>query len=316
MTSERGSALLTVLWLSAALSAIAFTVATTVRGETERTATDADSLRCYYLAAGAVERALLYIQWGGDFYHPPTPVLHFNFGSGDALAEIIPENSKLDINRATPTDLTNLLIAVGATPDRANLITQAILDWRNPSQGGSFTGFDQYYLSLKPSFRARHASFEEIEELLLVQGMTPELFYGHYAHDSEGRMLPVAGLKDCLSIHGNTANFNGNTIQPELMRAIGINPGAVAAITAARRAKPFESMGDLARFSDGSPGLQRLAMGVGPICTIRATARLRLDNGQYAGVQRSVSAMVRFFPIGYNPAYHVLRWYDNAWSAQ
>ncbi len=40
-----GTALLAVLWLTAALSAIAFTVASTVRAETERTATDIEALR-------------------------------------------------------------------------------------------------------------------------------------------------------------------------------------------------------------------------------------------------------------------------------
>ena len=45
-------------------------------------------------------------------------------------------------------------------------------------------GFDQYYLSLTPSFRARHASFEEIEELLVVKGMTPDLYYGTYDRDA------------------------------------------------------------------------------------------------------------------------------------
>ena len=63
MNTERGSALLAVLWLAAALSAIAFTVATTVRGETERTSTDIDSLRAYYLASGSVERGILWILW-------------------------------------------------------------------------------------------------------------------------------------------------------------------------------------------------------------------------------------------------------------
>src|SRR5467141_3136067 len=59
--SERGSALLAVLWLTAALAAISLTLATTVRGETERMATAEDGLRAYYLATGAIERAVLWI---------------------------------------------------------------------------------------------------------------------------------------------------------------------------------------------------------------------------------------------------------------
>src|SRR5438045_9068784 len=80
----RGSALLAVLWLSAALSAIAFTVANTVRSETERTSTAVDSLRAYYIATGAIERALVYVQWGGKYFMPPQPLMRFQFPSGDA----------------------------------------------------------------------------------------------------------------------------------------------------------------------------------------------------------------------------------------
>src|SRR5262249_38295552 len=86
-----GSALLAVLWLTAALSAIPFTVATNVRAETERTSTAVDALRAYYLATGAIERALLYIQWGPGTRNPdgspkyfenPMPVMRFEFPTG------------------------------------------------------------------------------------------------------------------------------------------------------------------------------------------------------------------------------------------
>ena len=83
---RRGSALLAVLWLSAALSAIAFSVANTVRAETERTSTEVDALRSYFLAVGAVDRAILWIQWGPSYRNPdgtpkyyqnPMPALQF-----------------------------------------------------------------------------------------------------------------------------------------------------------------------------------------------------------------------------------------------
>src|SRR6266571_4364792 len=90
---QRGSALLAVLWLSLALSAIAFSLASTVQGETERTATAVDGLRSYYLATGAIERAILYIQWGKSFppspdndspyYYPGRPILRMSFPTGE-----------------------------------------------------------------------------------------------------------------------------------------------------------------------------------------------------------------------------------------
>src|SRR5262249_2380979 len=62
-TGERGSALLTVLWLSAALAAIGLSLAITVRGETDRTSTTLDGMRCGYLAGAGVERASMELFW-------------------------------------------------------------------------------------------------------------------------------------------------------------------------------------------------------------------------------------------------------------
>jgi general secretion pathway protein K len=321
----RGSALLAVLWLAAALSAIAFSVANTVRAETERTSTEVDGLRAYYLASGAIDRAILYIQWGPSYRNPdgtpkyfqnPMPVLQFNFPTGAATTEIIPETSKLNVNSAPLAELRGLLLALGAQPEQADMVAQGIFDWRSPSPGGSFTQFDQYYLALVPSFRARHASFQEIEELLLIRGVTPDLFYGSYTTDPQGRLIPRAGLRDCLSVYGSAGPLDANGVQPAVMQAIGISPDVASAIANLRRATPIREMGQLSPFSSGGPGMGRLSLTPSAIVTLRATARLRLSNGQFSDLRRSVSAMVKFLGPEWNPPFHIMRWYDNASSVQ
>ena len=111
---SEGAALLMVLWLAAALSAIAFTLANTVRGEIERSSTDADGLKAYYLAEGAIDRMLVYIESGAAFVGPDgkprfqfgkTHVLNLDFPTGVARVEYIPENSKLNVNAAPPAGL-------------------------------------------------------------------------------------------------------------------------------------------------------------------------------------------------------------------
>src|SRR5271163_3464837 len=88
---EKGGALLTVLWLSAALAAIAFSVATTVRSETDRVSSSAEGLRASYLAAGSVERAIQWMMWGpgvrnpdgtARFWQPNQPRMYMTFPSG------------------------------------------------------------------------------------------------------------------------------------------------------------------------------------------------------------------------------------------
>ena len=318
---QRGSALLAVLWLTAALSAIAFTVARTVRAETERTSTDIDALRTYYLATGSIDRALLWIEWGphrdandkARFFENPMPILRFPYPTGEAITEIIPETAKLNINTATGLEFTALAMILGAGPDQAQAIAQGILDWRSGTPGGSFTEFDRYYMTLTPSFRAAHASFQQIEELLLVRGVTPALFYGSYTPDAQGRLVPHAGLRDCLSVYGAAGVLDVNTVEPAVMQAIGLAPEAAAGIVAMRNAMPIRDMGQLSAFNSG-PGFGRLGMVPASIATLRATARLRLPNGQMSDLRRSVSAMVKFLGPEWNPRFHILRWYDNAYS--
>ncbi len=318
-SGRRGAALLAVLWLAAALAAIAFTLANSVRGEIERSSTDADGLKAYYLAAGAIDRTLVYIESGPQFMGPDgkpifqidvTRELHLNFPTGVATVDYIPENSKLNVNLAPPIELNRLLEALGVDPERAFAITAGIVDWRSGTPGGSFSQFDQYYMSLTPSFQARHASLGEIEELLLVRGVTPDLFYGGYTQAADGRLIPHDGLRDCLSVYGSTGALDVNTAAPEAMVAVGVPPETAAAIVAFRKTTLIRDMSQLAAFTSGG-GAGSLGIVNGPIGTIRATARLRLPNGQLSDVRRTVSAVVKFLKPGWDPPFHILRWYDN-----
>jgi general secretion pathway protein K len=318
---SQGAALLAVLWLSAALSAIAFTLANTVRGEIERSSTDADGLKAYYLAEGAIDRMLVYIESGSSFLDTDgkpllepavTRLLRLNFPTGVVRAEFIPENSKLNVNEAKPGELMNLLLALGVFPDRAQAIVGGILDWRGGTAGGSFSEWDQYYLSLTPSFRARHASLQEIEELLMVRGVTPDLFYGSYTEAAEGRLMPHSGLRDCLSVYGSLNTLDVNTVAPEVMVAVGVAPETAAAIVALRKNALIRNMAQLAPFSGGGAGMARLGINTGTIVTLRATAQLGLPNGQLSDLHRTVSAMVKLLGTEEDPPFHVMRWYDNA----
>jgi general secretion pathway protein K len=306
---RKGGALLAVLWLSAALAAIAFSLANTVRGETERTATGVDGVRAYYLATGSIDRALLHMMWKPD----RLPYLRFSYPGGEALVEIIPESSKLNLNQAKPEEFHRLMVALGVEPERAYEIAMAIDDWRRPVPPGAMGLFDSFYLARVPSFPARHTSFEEIEEILLVKGMTPELFYGGYGRDADGRLVPQPGLRDCLSVYGAPAGFDVNTVEPALMMAVGVGPELARLIVETRRTTPFRRMDQVLALAGGpAPGLNRLSFSAGTIFTLRATARPRTANGQLSDLRRTVAALVKIFEPGSNPPSVLLRWYDNA----
>jgi hypothetical protein len=124
----------------------------------------------------------------------------YHFASGDVRVEIIPETSKLNVNRATVEVLTRLGMALGLDEARAGALAQSIDQFHRPGGGGAAG------IGAAPSFPSAGASLQEIEELLSVPGVTPELFYGTYVpqQDAEGKMQLSrrAGLVDCLTVYG------------------------------------------------------------------------------------------------------------------
>lgn len=316
---ERGSALLAVLWVSAALAAIAFSLSSTVRGETQRTSTAVDGLRAYYLAEAGFQRAVYELAWS-DQEPDKFPIgrnsisVDYTFPSGLAHVEVIPETSKLNINAADPQELYRMLGALGVESSRATEITAAIQDWRS---GGPSSQFDQYYLSFTPSFRARHASFEEIEELLSVKGITPELFYGSYLPSPDGaaadapRLMKRPGLADCLSIYGSQDYIDANTAPVPVLAALGLPADAIANVL---RQRPLTNSKMNAIRQAGNTGSDRLQLGGRYMYTVRATGRLQLTDGQLSDLRRTVAALVSFKVRANEGLFYVVRWYDTTWS--
>jgi general secretion pathway protein K len=310
-----------VLWVSAALAAIGFSLASSVRGEAERASTAVDGLRSYYLAVGGVQRAMIEVLWSAMFtgsrvIPKGSAWVDYAYPSGLVHVEIIPETAKLDVNHIPVPELIRLLAALGVPEGRTNEIAAAINDWRSAGGGG----FDSYYSAQIPSFRSPHASFHEIEELLLVKGITPDLFYGTYvpleagdAPEGTPRLAPRGGLMDCLTVYGSDNRVDANTAAPGVLAAIGLDPYAINAIVTQRRKEAFteQTLGGFLGSIGAAAG--RLRVEGNYIITLRATARLRTPGG-LSDLRRTVAAQVRYLQPNSKTALNVLRWYDTAWS--
>lgn len=314
----RGGALLMVLWLSTALSVIAFAVALRVRTELERSAGDAEGLRAYYLACGALERAFNYMKYGpgprdaegrARWWDPLSPVMVLPFPEGVAVVEIIPESSRFNVNAISRDELQRLLFALGIEPERAALITAGILHWR----GSELSDLDTRYLSSVPSFRAPRTSLEQIEELMSVAGVTPGIFYGGYMRTPGGGLVRRPGLRDCLSVFSSGAAFDINTVHPAVMIAAGVSPPAAEAIVALRRQAPVRDLQTVAPLL--GPAASRFRLAGDNIYTLTATARLRLPDGRLSDLRRSVAMTVQMHSTVSPEAYRILAWQDTAPAA-
>jgi len=299
--NRRGSALLTVLWLTAALAAIGLAVASNVRGETDRAATNREDAQACFIARGAIERAKLHLQWGPDYYQFGNPVMDLSFPGAEARVEIIPETAKLGLNSILPEELMRLLIALGVGEDRSGEMVAAIVDWRTSVPAGQQSPFDGFYLTQSPSFLPRHASFLQSEELLLVRGITPDLYYGTSLDGSR------AGLRDCVSPFADAGGLDINTARPETMVAVGIAPEDAASIVRLRATHPivdYKEFGSIV--SSLGPAGARLRIGGNSMFTLRATARMRLANGKLSDMRRTVAALVKRVKT----EFETVRWYD------
>jgi len=86
--------------------------------------------------------------------------------------QVVDELSKLNINTATKEQLLGL-------PDMVVEIADAIIDWRDSDDVPSGAGVESgYYEALSCSYFPRNGPFRTLRELLLVKGVTEELFYG------------------------------------------------------------------------------------------------------------------------------------------
>jgi general secretion pathway protein K len=307
-----------VLWLTAALSAVGLAVANNVRGETERTETNVDDTRSYFIARGAIERAALHMLWGKSYrtddgrplyYVFGSPSMELSFPAGDVHVDVIPETAKLSVNTSRAEEIQRLLQALGAPPEQAAEITSAIVDWRSYADQMHPSPFDSFYLSQSPSFRPRHASFQEDEELLLVKGMTAELYYGSALDSSH------PGLRDCLSVYGSSGSIDINSAQAATLQAIGLGAADAGTIVKGRAVHPVLDYKELSAIAQSlGPAGGRLSIGGQTMFTLRATARLRQPDGKLSDLRRTVGALVKFWfpdnPLNKPVGSEVVRWFD------
>src|SRR5581483_8382534 len=104
--------------------------------------------------------------------------------------------------------------ALGVDPVTSARIATGIIQWRGAAPD----------LGISPdasSFRPRGSSLEQLEEILLIPGMTPDIFYGRYDHDPSGRLIPRGGLRDCLTVWGNPQTIDVNTAAPARLESLG-----------------------------------------------------------------------------------------------
>ncbi len=73
---------------------------------------------------------------------------------------------------------------------------------------------DDYYMALETPYHCRNGDFDTLEEILMVKGMSPELFYGDKEGDKE-----KPGIDKLITVFGD-GKININTADPKILRSL------------------------------------------------------------------------------------------------
>lgn len=243
--TEKGIALIMVLWVLTILMVVALSFSFTTRTEVYGTMAFKEGIEKRFLAEAGLERAIMELLYAAQ-YRGQTALLEEKevwrtdgkayegqVGEGKYSVSIVSESGKIDINKITEQSgiiLKNLLMNQGVEEPDADIIVDSLFDWRDADDLRHLNGAEsEYYQSLPSPYKAKNANFDTVEELLLVKGMTPEILYG--GSDTKG-------IIQYLTVNSPSAQININAAPREVLMAVpGITPEVADSIIALRETK-------------------------------------------------------------------------------
>ena len=157
-------------------------------------------------------------------------------GGGRVTVKIVDCERKLNINMASEPMLQQALTHAGLDAAGAQSIAACIIDWLDPDDATHVGGAEkEFYEGGKPSYVAKNGPIDDISELLLVKGITPEVLWGpsttnrslaaFQANANDGHLppmeaaLPAIGLAD-LFTPVSSGRVNVNTASATVLGAL------------------------------------------------------------------------------------------------
>jgi general secretion pathway protein K len=236
-------------------------------------------------------------------------------GKGRFSIKIIALERKFNINLADQNILQQALFLIGVDPTSSSTIVDSILDWRDPDDDPHLSGTESdYYLRLDPPYVAKNAPIDDLTELLLIRGVTPDIYWSSQRSDLVGGGTPLTsfgipgatqagshqvGLEDLFTpISGRLINVN--TASAWVLQLVpGIDENIAQAIIRARSGPdgidgteddiPFRSPQEIPMPGAGPQSAARL----NSLFTVRsATFQVQVD-AEIGSVKKQFIALLR-----------------------
>ena len=242
LQNSRGVALITVLLIISILIAVAVELNRSSRAEIYEAANISDGIKLTYIAksgfyAGAallVNSQLNYVSLRDEWAHAEVMSLKSQtlFPDGYFVVNMEDEAGKIPLHKLANgneynMDIREILLRLLTLPEfgldqsKAGDIADAIKDWIDADEeitppGGAETS---YYATLNPPYAAKNLPLDCIEELLMIKGITKELFSGTNERP---------GLAQFVTIYGD-GFININTAPKMVLRSLSPDISSTAA---------------------------------------------------------------------------------------
>lgn len=366
--AERGIALMLVLWVLTLLSIMVFEFCYTMRIEATITRNFKEGERSYFLAQAGIHRAIIEIvrtkrtvkkfegskesmvkdeekdvddeEEQSDEWKPREEPYTFPLEDGECEVNISDEGSKINLNWIAKNAKTNRKLltdifenSFGLEGEERDIIIDSIIDWVDKDHNHLMNGAeDEYYESLEDPYECRDGDFVVTEELLLVRGVTEDMYYGRNLSSrqrdelmGEAGAYPIKeleqgleeaeerplgnGLSELFTVFSdkNSIKININDAPYGLLMSVsGMTDDVAQRIIELRREEEFENIRD-ARLME-LPNYNQIVTQItlDPTDYYRIEARGRVDD---SSVARTVSAVVKITPKE-KDKYKVVYWQE------
>jgi general secretion pathway protein K len=330
---EKGVALVVTIWIITILVIVAFEFSSAMRLESYSVKNYQEEAQLYAMACGAYERALGELscrhdpflrQKKKDLLREEIPAAKrewlidgrpytFPLGQGTCQVRIYGEAGKININLASERTLRQVATCLGLEGESRDILVDSILDWRDPDDFYRAHGAEnEYYRSLQEPYDCKNGYLDTIEELLLVRGVSKELFWGKKILFPGEKEEKIVGLKDIFSVYAAGEQIDLNAAGWPVLRCFLGLPGEVAEkVISVREEREFENLTDLTqRVPELQPFLKEIGRFISfrplhPYYTIETRAWMK-DNE----LGRSLKAIIKIDAREKN-GYKVIQWIDH-----
>jgi len=261
-SSERGFVIVAVLWILAALSALAMIFSVYLSNSARALGATDLNVQSEALVSASLELAAYQLLSADEKTRPAQGSFRFRMDDAAVLATFTSEAARVDLNKASKEMLASLFEVLGAEEKVAGEVADRIVGWRTPPKPGAANDEEALYLASGLAYSPRGAPFAHVNELSLVLGVSPAMVE---------RVLPY------VTVFSKSADVDVLLAPPEVIAALpGMTPEALNDFLKQRPSLPRDAKAVAAALG---PAV-KAAGGLPETKAFRVLTAIRFDNGR------------------------------------